>query len=673
MKFLSKKIFLKFLILISIPTIICTSIYIKYKINSTINFYVSPFGSDSNDGDKYHPFKTLEAARDAVRKILEENNNHKDINIFIRGGNYFITKSFNLEKIDSPNGNFSISYKAYKNEKVYFIGGYDLSSDDFNPLTNKTILNILINKEHSKNILVADLSYYLNDFSIDKENILNAPELFFNDTPMTLARYPNEGFLTTGKVINSQSNDTIYSFKYNEINPSLWNESKNIWMNGYWYHNWSDSTVKVSNIDISNKLINISDKLPYGLRENQRYYYFNILEELDTEGEYYIDYDKKLLYFLPSSPIENSKIQLSSLNQPFITMKEVSNTTIEGINFENTRASSEIIVENGSNNMIKNCVIRNTSQFGIYIKGGTNNGIENCEIYNTGTGGIVVNGGDRNTLTPCNNYVHNNEIYNYARLKKTYSAAIHISGVGIKVSNNSIHDAPHTAILFTGNDHIIEYNELYNVAKETDDVGVIYVGRDWTYRGNIIRYNYLHDINNNIGNLNVSGIYLDDCMSGTKVYGNVFHRVKNPIFIGGGRDNIVKNNMIIDCPNSIHFDERGLTWNLDQLYTNLKSVPYESTLWTEKYPELKYLFRNSNPGIPENNIIENNVLYKTSAPVISKSVIQYGTVENNKLYEDNPGFINSDKLNFNLNKNSVIFKDMKDFESIPFDSIGKHP
>ena len=32
-------------------------------------FYVSPDGSDSNDGSLAHPFATLSAARDAVRNV----------------------------------------------------------------------------------------------------------------------------------------------------------------------------------------------------------------------------------------------------------------------------------------------------------------------------------------------------------------------------------------------------------------------------------------------------------------------------------------------------------------------------------------------------------------------------------------------------------------------------
>ena len=35
------------------------------------------------------------------------------------------------------------------------------------------------------------------------------------------------------------------------------------------------------------------------------------------------------------------------------------------------------------------------------------------------------------------------------------------------------------------------------------------------------------------------------------VEGNVFHQVLRPVFLGGGRDNIVQNNVFVDCPKAM--------------------------------------------------------------------------------------------------------------------------
>ena len=50
----------------------------------------------------------------------------------------------------------------------------------------------------------------------------------------------------------------------------------------------------------------------YGFKEGGYYYFFNVLEELDAPGEYYIDRDNGILYFYPPDENENSKIMLSN-------------------------------------------------------------------------------------------------------------------------------------------------------------------------------------------------------------------------------------------------------------------------------------------------------------------------------------------------------------------------
>ena len=68
--------------------------------------------------------------------------------------------------------------------------------------------------------------------------------------------------------------------------------------------------------------------------------------------------------------------------------------------------------------------------------------------------------------------------------------------MGITVANNLIHDHPHAAVLFAGNDHVIELNEIYEVVRETDDQGGLDMWYNPTYRGVSIRYNFWHDIGN---------------------------------------------------------------------------------------------------------------------------------------------------------------------------------
>ncbi|HQM02360.1 MAG TPA: hypothetical protein PLH98_17730, partial [Ruminococcus flavefaciens] len=71
-------------------------------------FYVSPDGSDTNDGSLAHPFATLTAARDAVRKI--NGNMSSDITVYLRGGDYRITEPIVFDTRDSATNGCHINY-----------------------------------------------------------------------------------------------------------------------------------------------------------------------------------------------------------------------------------------------------------------------------------------------------------------------------------------------------------------------------------------------------------------------------------------------------------------------------------------------------------------------------------------------------------------------------------
>ena len=100
--------------------------------------------------------------------------------------------------------------------------------------------------------------------------------------------------------------------------------------------------------------------------------------------------------------------------------------------------------------------------------------------------------------------------------------------------------------------------------------------------------------------------------------------------MGGGRDNVVEGNSIFKCTRSILFDNRGVTWmNLTEMYLNMDKVPYSSSEWIKKYPEISTLKRLPSSGIPYNNTVINNFIVDSGIPSIDKDVIENGTVKNN--------------------------------------------
>jgi len=134
-------------------------------------------------------------------------------------------------------------------------------------------------------------------------------------------------------------------------------------------------------------------------------------------------------------------------------------------------------------------------------------------VFDTGDGGVTLSGGDRQTLSAGGHFVENCHFQRQGRWSKCYVPAVSMDGFGQRASHNLIHDHPHCAILFAGNDHLIEFNDIHHIALETGDVGAIYSGRDYSFRGNRIRHNYIHETGG-VG-MGSMGVYMDDCVSGS--------------------------------------------------------------------------------------------------------------------------------------------------------------
>ena len=76
-----------------------------------IEFYVAADGSDANAGTKERPFGSLEAARDAIRKVKKAGALKGAATVWIRRGVYYRTNTFRLTKEDSGTKEAPIVYR----------------------------------------------------------------------------------------------------------------------------------------------------------------------------------------------------------------------------------------------------------------------------------------------------------------------------------------------------------------------------------------------------------------------------------------------------------------------------------------------------------------------------------------------------------------------------------
>jgi hypothetical protein len=553
--------------------------------------------------------------------------------VTLRGGDYFRTATLELAQADSGTATAPVIWRAEAGEHVRLLGGRILT--DFQPVTDPAVL-ARIDEGARKQVLQLDLRALgitncggMVSRGYGRAISVAHTELFFDHRPMTLARWPNEGDFT--KIAGypatadpkAEFGDLPAGFNYSGDRPRRWQDTSDLWVHGYWAFDWANSYEKVAALDVEQRLVKTAPPHGiFGFRKDQRFYFLNVLEELDQPGEWFLDRKTGILYFWPPAAKSDPEILLSLLDQPLLKLTDVSNVAFRGLTFEATRANA-VEVNGGSNSRIAGCLIRNIGNAAVIIEGGTGHGVAGCDIFDTGDGGVTVAGGDRQTLAPGGHFVENCHFQRQGRWSKCYVPAIRMMGAGLRASHNLIHDLPHCAILFLGNDHLVEFNEIYHVAMETGDVGAIYTGRDYTYRGNKIRHNFIHHTGG-VG-LGSMGVYMDDNVSGTEVFGNVFYKVHSAMFIGGGRDHRVENNLFVECDPAVQMDDRGLNpapqWRGmvdDFMRKSLAAAPLP--LYRERYPEIKTLDACYGPpegpaltgeafkGVPpENNFLVRNV------------------------------------------------------------------
>ena len=591
-----------------------------------MTFYVSPAGDDDNPGTEEQPFATLERAVRAARA-----NPGPDV-ILLRQGYYPLHRTLVLEAGDS-----SLVIRSSAGEEVHLIGGREISG--FEGLSPDAPDYDKIAPEFRGHIMTIDLKALgITDYGqlsargFGRAIQPSGLELYFNGEPMTLARWPNTGWAEIADAPDSLHNE---GFVYSGDRPSRWFDAPDVWLHGYWKWDWADSYVQVARIDTANKTIWTRE--PHGCypyTKGKRFYALNLLQELDSPGEWYLDRETGVLYFWPPSDIEKASVFVSLLRAPMVSLHNARNVTLQDLIFEYTCGAGVEIV-GGQDNTIKGCTLRNMGTVAVSIgklidnpggeiyrntlyngRAGRRNGVVDCLIYNTGEGGVILGGGDRASLTPGGNYVANSEIYDCSRWVRTYRAGIFMYGVGQIVRHNRIHDLPHTAVFFWGNDHLIEYNEIFRVCMETGDAGALYNGRDWTQRGTLIRYNYfhhLHGVEGHGGFTDVMAVYLDDWSSGATIFGNIFYKAGRSVMIGGGRDNLVENNVFIDGAPALHVDARGMGWakyyfdgTNNTLFTRLAAVQPDRPPYSERYPQLVNLLQDD-PALPKGNRIIRNV------------------------------------------------------------------
>lgn len=632
------------------------------------DYYVATDGNDANPGTLEKPFATLEKATDTIRQSKAEALATGSVTVYLRHGSYFRTQSFALTKQDSGEQGQPITYRAHPGEEARLIGGRAVPAGAFVPVAPTDAAYARLDASARGKCLKANLA----SLGITQYGDALQMELSVGGALMPLARWPNEGFVRTTSAENN------ITFGYEDPRPERWLGAPDAYAAGYWYHGWANRIEKIAGIDTANKKITLAQAPGYGIAAKKPYYVLNVLEEIDRPGEWYLDRQAGILYLWPRESFAAGEILLSALREPIVSLKGTSYIRIEGLTLEMGAANGVEI--SGHDNLVVNCTVRNVRKDGVILSG-ERNGVAQCEISGIGETGVSLSGGDRYKLVAGENFVRDCRIHNFGRWERTYAPALQINGVGQILASNLLYDGPHSAILFGGNDHLIELNEIHDVCYEVDDAGSVYCGRDWGLQGNVIRHNFFHDIRSVLpGSNGVHAVYLDDCASGITVSGNTFYQISGrAVMCGGGRDNTIGNNVIAKCGAAHFTDRRGKVWidkdNGWRLLDKIKKYNYTEPPWSTRYPRLAHILDNGYDRAkePEGCVIRTNLGWQNKRWLQESSLgaaggFKFYIIENN-IEDQDPHFVDEAKLNLALRDDSPAYS-LPGFERIPFDRIG---
>ncbi len=546
------------------------------------------------------------------------------VTVYLKSGTYYLGSPFILSSVDSGRADAPVLYAAMPGATVRLtaaknISGFQVVNDPavLARLSPEAREHVLVCDLPSQGVSDFGVMNPYGDGVTSTKFPLN---VFFNDQAMTLARYPNTDWdhvrvlaidsvtqgppsiiktkiphgLSTGdkaEIRGRIHGEAVFVYTvtvldaltlqldkplheddfvggkvhpagklfFDGTRPALWQDARDIWTYGFYMWDWAASRRKIQNLAVANQSFVVKDWTD-PVRGGQRYYFENILEELDAPGEWYLDRDSGRLFFWPPSPVDQAVVSVSASTADYlVSLNQASYIGFQGIAFEKGRWKG-VNISRGNNNVVENCEFGSMSEnaLGIYNSAGTM--IRGNRFHDMGGEGVNAYVGDMLTLSPGYNIFMDNDFYKCSEIN-TSSFALNVTGVGHWLIRNYLHDLNGGAIIYATLNSVIEYNEIEDIQKFIGDGGGIYTWWLWYHRGNVIRYNYLHDIQPTAGHL--SAMYLDGFTSGDRVYGNLFYHVQNAIHVVG-RDNITENNLIVKGAPAGSLYEWGnvYPWNL---------------------------------------------------------------------------------------------------------------
>ena len=648
-------------------------------------YYVSPDGNDDALGTADAPLKTLGGAKEKIRAAKKAGKS--GFEVIIKGGEYRVNATEKFTEDDSGTEENPIVYRAMEGEEVIFKGSVEIENPKIMQVTEPDVLERIKEKVRKK-IVKIDLNGAVDEkdlrdnseFAATIEKLKNGEtnHLYIDGVSQTLAEWPNgDGIYTYWTV--TEDGRTI---SYSESEPSAWVNAKDWWIGGYQDYDFRYSRIGGVGVDPVKRTITVSNlnaNFKFTSYQSRRWKAFNLLEEIDLPGEFYVDREDMALYLYPPYTLKNARMEFSVLDESFIDIMGASHITFKGITFSQTR-NDAVTMKDVRNIDFYGCTFKDVAAMGIFVTGSKKAitdanywqyqqidgsydcDIKNCRFYNIGSSAIDISGGNVDTLEPSNNVIENNIFYMCSQIIKNKNA-VSVKGCGTDFVHNNMSRCSYQGVYLMGNDHDIMYNEIHDVIQESDDCGAIYDGRNSIMRGNVMAYNYLHDLFSTevLPFGHQTAIYWDDSQCGQTAYNNIINGVRKNIYTNG-IDNVFKDNTSINITAGVmDIKNGGAAQNTTASVVGFGSVIADPELYYSKYKNLKEIIKlmekgHTNPELSKFNVVTGNLDVNSADIILGSYTMEYGTVSNNVSLDSCEDFVDPENQDFRIKSGSDTAK-----------------
>ena len=489
------------------------------------DLFVSLEGNDSCLGNrpdvdkdgKNGPFKTIEAAKNAVRLRKKTGLLQGPLTVWLRGGRYELSEPLVFDSQDSA----PVTYRSYPGETATISGGKRIESW----------------KEDSVN----GVACWVAQLPEVADGEWSFRQLFVNGKRRKRPRLPREGFHRVAGVPESDGPKDgkgkwrrKFFVKPGDFRAS-WSHIQDIEVISLNY--WVDQHSCVESFDESTQTLSMQNEWFMGFAEDihkdkySRYYIENVLEELKHPGDWYLDRPTGVLYYIPEEGEELDNCEIVAPRHTYIMRIEGdpdNASHVEFIRFQDltfmhstvevykygvmpdiqgaVNLPGAIYAEGAKHCAFEDCTFASMGGYALVLEAGsTHNRIVGNTMTDIGAGAIRLNGSELEGPA-CRRNSHNritdNHLYDLG--------VIYHSGVGVLVLDSS--------------DNIISHNHIHSM-----DYSAISLGWHWKFEQvaslrNWVEKNHIHDIGRGMLS-DMGAIYLLSIQPGTVIKGNLIHDV----------------------------------------------------------------------------------------------------------------------------------------------------